>query len=158
MCPSLALLLQVCHIQDSSLPALSAMLLYTHKRQAGVLPPTTVTHTAPTPGSGPCVCAAHQYEAWACSALGTASIEQDSSAAAVGSGNESTATGSKSSWATGCSSGLFDLAYIDGSHLRLDVLSDAVMCWALLREGGLMVLDDYEWDRWDTLALHMAVS
>lgn len=41
----------------------------------------------------------------------------------------------------------FDLVYIDGSHLRLDVLSDASMAWRLLREGGVMVFDDYEWDR-----------
>ena len=38
----------------------------------------------------------------------------------------------------------FDFIYIDGSHLALDVLQDAAMCWRLLRPGGTLVFDDYE--------------
>lgn len=39
----------------------------------------------------------------------------------------------------------FDVVYIDGSHWAKDVLTDAVMAWRLLKEGGVMILDDYEW-------------
>jgi hypothetical protein len=42
----------------------------------------------------------------------------------------------------------FDFVYVDGSHLAKDVLSDAILAWAMLREGGVMVLDDYQWDRY----------
>ena len=38
----------------------------------------------------------------------------------------------------------YDLIYIDGSHLALDVLSDAVLSWELLKCGGIMVFDDYD--------------
>jgi hypothetical protein len=55
--------------------------------------------------------------------------------------------------------GLFDFIYIDGSHLRGDVLTDAVLSWQLLGRGGVMVLDDYEWDRYrDNMACHPKVS
>jgi predicted O-methyltransferase YrrM len=39
----------------------------------------------------------------------------------------------------------FDFVYIDGSHQAPDVLCDAVLAFRLLREGGLMVFDDYLW-------------
>ena len=39
----------------------------------------------------------------------------------------------------------FDLIYIDGSHIALDVMADAVMCWRLLAPSGLMIFDDYRW-------------
>jgi predicted O-methyltransferase YrrM len=39
----------------------------------------------------------------------------------------------------------FDVIYIDGSHTADDVLADAVLGWGLLREGGLMIFDDYAW-------------
>lgn len=39
----------------------------------------------------------------------------------------------------------FDFIYIDGSHQPQDVLSDACMAFGLLREGGVMVFDDYLW-------------
>lgn len=39
----------------------------------------------------------------------------------------------------------FDFIYIDGSHRARDVLSDAVMSWPLLKYGGVMAFDDYEW-------------
>ena len=35
-------------------------------------------------------------------------------------------------------SGKFDVAYVDGSHAARDVMSDGVMCWELLRRGGVM--------------------
>jgi hypothetical protein len=35
--------------------------------------------------------------------------------------------------------------YIDGSHLGQDVLVDAVLAFDLLKIGGIMVFDDYNW-------------
>jgi predicted O-methyltransferase YrrM len=40
----------------------------------------------------------------------------------------------------------FDIAYIDGSHLAADVLSDATLTWPLIAPGGLVIFDDYLWD------------
>ena len=40
---------------------------------------------------------------------------------------------------------VYDFIYIDGSHTAPDVLTDACMAWPLLKEGGLMVFDDYLW-------------
>jgi predicted O-methyltransferase YrrM len=37
-----------------------------------------------------------------------------------------------------------DFVYVDGSHMVLDVLQDAAMCWRLLKPGGVIVFDDYE--------------
>lgn len=39
----------------------------------------------------------------------------------------------------------FDFIYIDGSHIARDVLTDACMAWPLLKNGGVMVFDDYMW-------------
>ena len=41
--------------------------------------------------------------------------------------------------------GYFDLVYIDGSHLACDVLCDAVLGFRLLKTGGVMIFDDYNW-------------
>lgn len=40
----------------------------------------------------------------------------------------------------------FDFIFIDGSHAAPDVLSDAVFSWPLLKPGGLMIFDDYQWN------------
>ena len=40
----------------------------------------------------------------------------------------------------------FDFAYIDGSHLAADVLTDAVLTFPLLKKGGILAFDDYHWD------------
>ncbi len=40
---------------------------------------------------------------------------------------------------------LFDIIYVDGSHAAPDVLSDAVLSWALLAPDGILVFDDYWW-------------
>lgn len=40
----------------------------------------------------------------------------------------------------------FHLIYIDGSHLRNDVMIDCLLAWPMLRPGGLMIADDYELD------------
>lgn len=39
----------------------------------------------------------------------------------------------------------FDIIYIDGSHAKDDVMEDAVLCWRLLKEHGIMIFDDYRW-------------
>lgn len=39
----------------------------------------------------------------------------------------------------------FDIIYLDGSHQGDDVLADAVLAWGLLREGGTLIFDDYQW-------------
>jgi hypothetical protein len=40
----------------------------------------------------------------------------------------------------------FDLVYVDGSHRAADVLADAVLSWPLLKDGGIMLFDDYLWE------------
>lgn len=42
---------------------------------------------------------------------------------------------------------LFDFIYIDGSHEAPDVLADAVLAWPLLKPGGFMGFDDYQWQK-----------
>src|SRR5215471_16567432 len=46
----------------------------------------------------------------------------------------------------------FDLVFVDGSHYADDVMVDAVLAWALLRHGGILIFDDYLWmySRYDT--------
>jgi len=39
----------------------------------------------------------------------------------------------------------YDYILIDGSHLAKDVLFDAMMCFKLLKPGGIIFFDDYEW-------------
>jgi len=39
----------------------------------------------------------------------------------------------------------FDIVYIDGSHLAVDVFADGALAWPLVAPGGLIVFDDYEW-------------
>jgi hypothetical protein len=38
----------------------------------------------------------------------------------------------------------FDLIYLDGSHLRDDVMIDSILAWRLLKVGGYLIWDDYE--------------
>lgn len=44
----------------------------------------------------------------------------------------------------------FDFIYIDGSHDAIDVLRDAMASWDMLKSGGMILFDDFEWG--DTLA------
>jgi len=39
----------------------------------------------------------------------------------------------------------FDLIYIDASHYSVDVLTDAVLSFKLLKAGGILIFDDYLW-------------
>ena len=40
---------------------------------------------------------------------------------------------------------IYDVIYIDGSHIASSVMEDAVLSWGLLKEDGLIVFDDYQW-------------
>ncbi len=48
-----------------------------------------------------------------------------------------------------CNELMFDFIYVDGSHKAKDVLADAVMSWILLRKGGLIIFDDYLWEKFE---------
>jgi len=41
------------------------------------------------------------------------------------------------------SAAAFDLIYVDGSHMRDDVMVDSLLAWRLLRRGGCLIWDDY---------------
>ena len=45
----------------------------------------------------------------------------------------------------------YDILYIDGSHLASDVLTDAVLGWGLVKVGGFIVFDDYDFQFYDSL-------
>lgn len=38
---------------------------------------------------------------------------------------------------------MFDFIYVDGSHKCLDVALDLFLSWQILRDGGIMAIDDY---------------
>lgn len=52
-------------------------------------------------------------------------------------------------WLESHRDGGYDFIYIDGDHLPESVTSDAELSWDLLKVGGLMAFDDYEWDHPD---------
>jgi predicted O-methyltransferase YrrM len=39
----------------------------------------------------------------------------------------------------------YDIIFIDGNHTSPFVITDGIMSWYLLKEGGLMIFDDYLW-------------
>jgi len=39
---------------------------------------------------------------------------------------------------------IYDIIYIDASHIAKDVLSDAILAFPLLKINGLMIFDDYD--------------
>ena len=41
----------------------------------------------------------------------------------------------------------FDLIYIDGCHERETVMIDSVLCWGMLKLGGLLIWDDYNYKK-----------
>ena len=43
---------------------------------------------------------------------------------------------------------VFNFIYIDGSHTAYDTLADACMAWGMLKSGGVMLFDDYEWNKY----------
>jgi len=38
----------------------------------------------------------------------------------------------------------FDLVYVDGSHLAIDVYRDGVLGWPTVAPGGIVIFDDYQ--------------
>lgn len=40
----------------------------------------------------------------------------------------------------------YHIVYIDGSHFAVDVLQDAVLSWGLIKEGGMIIFDDYHFE------------
>lgn len=42
---------------------------------------------------------------------------------------------------------MFDIIFIDASHEAIDVLSDAILSWNILNENGILIFDDYLWDK-----------
>lgn len=42
---------------------------------------------------------------------------------------------------------LFDIIFIDASHDSRDVISDSVLSWRLLKVGGILIWDDYIWEK-----------
>lgn len=43
----------------------------------------------------------------------------------------------------------YDLIFIDGSHHSDDVIVDAVNCFEMLRDRGVLIFDDYFWVYYD---------
>jgi hypothetical protein len=43
--------------------------------------------------------------------------------------------------------GNFDFIYIDGDHTAAQVERDAYSAWELLKPGGILAFDDYQWGR-----------
>jgi hypothetical protein len=39
----------------------------------------------------------------------------------------------------------YDVIYLDASHRRDDVAADTARAWSLLRDGGILIWDDYGW-------------
>lgn len=54
----------------------------------------------------------------------------------------------------------FDFIYIDASHVAIDVLHDAVLCWRMLNLHGTMVFDDWVWKGYmqDCYNPHIAIK
>ena len=42
--------------------------------------------------------------------------------------------------------GPYDFIYVDGSHEARDIVTDIALAWPMLRVGGLLALDDYNWN------------
>jgi len=48
----------------------------------------------------------------------------------------------------------YDFIYIDGSHTTRDVLGDAVLSFDILKIGGIMTFDDYNWTAYENPLLN----
>ncbi|KAI4122548.1 MAG: hypothetical protein LQ338_005762 [Usnochroma carphineum] len=44
-----------------------------------------------------------------------------------------------------CAHVWFNFIYIDASHVAIDVLHDAILCWRMLSVGGTIIFDDFCW-------------
>jgi predicted O-methyltransferase YrrM len=52
----------------------------------------------------------------------------------------------------------FDFIFIDASHEAKDVLSDAILSWDMLVENGIMIFDDYKWEKLNKQYFHPKVA
>jgi 8-oxo-dGTP pyrophosphatase MutT (NUDIX family) len=50
----------------------------------------------------------------------------------------------------------FDFIYVDGDHTAVGVLSDAVRAFGLLKPGGILAFDDYQWQPYPDAPAHLA--
>lgn len=41
---------------------------------------------------------------------------------------------------------MYDIIFIDGNHTAPYVMMDAIMSWQLLKNGGIIIFDDYLWE------------
>lgn len=41
--------------------------------------------------------------------------------------------------------GCMDLVYVDGAHDSRSVLTDLILGWTLVKPGGILIADDYQW-------------
>jgi hypothetical protein len=47
-----------------------------------------------------------------------------------------------------------DFIYVDAHHTSASALLDSELSWYYLKSGGLMAIDDYEWEHPDGIAIH----
>ena len=40
---------------------------------------------------------------------------------------------------------MYDIIFIDGNHTAPYVMMDSIMSWSLLKNGGIIIFDDYTW-------------
>lgn len=54
----------------------------------------------------------------------------------------------------------YDIIYIDGNHTAPFVLTDAILCWNLLKLNSIMIFDDYGWglEQSETLRPKLAID
>jgi hypothetical protein len=48
----------------------------------------------------------------------------------------------------------FDFVYVDAHHTSASALLDSELSWDLLKSGGILAIDDYEWLHPDGLEIH----
>jgi predicted O-methyltransferase YrrM len=41
---------------------------------------------------------------------------------------------------------MYDIIFIDGNHTAPYVMMDTIMSWSLLKKGGIIIFDDYNWE------------
>jgi predicted O-methyltransferase YrrM len=41
---------------------------------------------------------------------------------------------------------IYDIIFIDGNHTAPYVMMDSIMSWGLLKNGGIIIFDDYSWN------------
>jgi predicted O-methyltransferase YrrM len=41
---------------------------------------------------------------------------------------------------------IYDIIFIDGNHTAPYVMMDTIMSWGLLKNGGIIIFDDYSWN------------